>query len=202
MLVAVHGQLLNVSMLARSLELTTPAISNYLDILEGALLIRRLQPYHANLRKRLVKSPKVYIRDSGILHRLAGLKDDASLDTWPNRGNSFEGLVVEELITAGSIHLLSPEFYFYRTQAGAEVDLLIKSGQEIWPVEIKLGIDVRQYDTVGLRHCMEDLKLNRGFIITRGEAIRLLGRDIYALPWEQIASGQIHPWSVKTDLAG
>jgi len=75
MLSYVHGQLLNVSMLAKSLELSTTAISNYLDILEGVLLIRRLRPFHANIRKRLVKSPKVYIRDSGILHRLADLTD-------------------------------------------------------------------------------------------------------------------------------
>ena len=75
MLSYAHGQLINVSMLAKSLELSTTAISNYLDILEGVLLIRRLRPFHANIRKRLVKSPKVYIRDSGILHRLADLTD-------------------------------------------------------------------------------------------------------------------------------
>lgn len=146
MLSAVHGQLLNVSMLAKSLELSPSAISNYLDIFEGALLIRRLQPYYANIRKRLVKSPKLYIRDTGLLHRLAGLTDEASLERWPNRGSSFEGLVIEELMTAGSYNLTAPRFYFYRTQAGAEVDLLIQSGQQIWPVEIKLGIDVRHYD--------------------------------------------------------
>ena len=157
---------------------------------------------HANIRKRLVKSPKVYVRDTGILHRLAGLQDEASLETWPNRGNSFEGLVVEELITAGSNHLTSPSFYFYRTQAGAEVDLLIKSGQSTWPVEIKLGIDVSQYDTAGLRHCMEDLKLKRGFIVTRGDEIRPIGRGIFALPWEEIASGRMYPWSVTIDGGG
>ena len=85
-------------------------------------------------------------------------------------------------------------FYFYRTQAGAEVDLLVQRRQKIWPIEIKLGIDVRYYDTVGLRHCMEDLKLERGFIITRGESIRSLGRGIYTLPWELIAVGRIYPW--------
>lgn len=195
MLSAVHGQLLNVSMLAKSLELSPSAISNYLDIFDGALLIRRLQPYYANIRKRLVKSPKLYIRDTGLLHRLAGLTDEASLEVWPNRGNSFEGLVIEELITAGSYNLTGPRFYFYRTQAGAEVDLLIQRGQQIWPVEIKLGIDVRHYDTVGLRHCMEDLNLNRGFVVTRDEATRSLGRGVYTLPWEGIASGKTYPWS-------
>jgi len=177
------------------LELSTTAISNYLDILEGVLLIRRLQPFHANIRKRLVKSPKVYIRDSGMLHRLADLADESSLETWPNRGNSFEGLVVEELITAAANSMNGTRFTFYRTQAGAEVDLLVQSGRRIWPIEIKLGIDVRHYDTMGLRHCMEDLELERGFIVTRGESVRPLGRGIYTLPWEEIASGKLYPWS-------
>jgi len=99
-------------MLAKSLELSPTAISNYLDILEGVLLIRRLQPYYVNIRKRLVRSPKVYIRDSGILHRLADLTDESSLETWANRGNSFEGLVIEEMINAASTSLTGPRFFF------------------------------------------------------------------------------------------
>ena len=195
MLISVHGQLLNVSMLARSLEVSTSAISNYLDILEGALLIRRLQPYHANVKKRLVKSPKLYVRDSGILHRLAGLSGEADLELWAHRGPSFEGLVSEELISAAENELVSPEFFFYRTQAGAEVDLLIRSGHRIWPVEVKLGIDIRHYDTAGLRSCMQDLALDRGFVITRGTEPRALGRGIHALPLEQIVSGAGYPWA-------
>ena len=202
MLSYAHGQLINVSMLAKSLELSTTAISNYLDILEGVLLIRRLRPFHTNIRKRLVKSPKVYIRDSGILHRLADLTDESSLETWPNRGHSFEGLVLEELISAATNSMTGARFTFYRTQANAEVDLLVQSGRRIWPIKIKLGIDVRHYDTVGLRHCMEDLKLERGFIVTRGESIRTLGHGIYTLPWEQIAAGKLYPWSDRAVEAG
>jgi len=93
-------------------------------------------------------------------------------------------------------------FTFYRTQADAEVDLLVQSGRRIWPIKIKLGIDVRHYDTVGLRHCMEDLKLERGFIVTRGESIRTLGHGIYTLPWEQIAAGKLYPWSDRAVEAG
>jgi len=74
------------------------------------------------------------------------------------------------------------------------VDLLVQVGRTIWPIEIKLGINVRHYDTAGLRRCMEDLNLERGFITTRGEAIRPLGRGIYSLPWEEIAVGRIYPW--------
>ena len=194
MLTSVHGQLLNVSTLAKSLELSPTAINNYLDILEGALLIRRLQPFFANLRKRLVKSPKIYIRDSGLLHRLAGLSDAASLEKWAHRGNSFEGLVIEELITAATLDFNAPRFYFYRTQAGAEVDLLIQNGQDIWPIEVKLGIDVSQYDTAGLRSCMQDLEIEHGFIVTRGENGRELGRGIRSLSWERICLGESYPW--------
>ena len=182
-------------MLSRSLEVSTTAAANYLDILEGALLIRRLQPFHANIRKRLVKSPKLYIRDSGILHRLAGLTDEASLEIWPHRGASFEGLVVEELIAAAANQLPGPAFYFYRTQAGAEVDLIIRDGLRMWPVEVKLGIEIRHYDTAGLRRCMEDLGMERGFIVTRAEETRSLGRGVYTLPLERLAAGAVYPWT-------
>ncbi|MBN1835944.1 MAG: ATP-binding protein [Spirochaetales bacterium] len=195
MLSYLQGQLLNVSTLARSLELSTTAITNYLDILEGALLIRRLQPYFANIGKRLVKRPKLYVRDSGILHRLAGLDAPETLEVWPGRGNSFEGLVVEELIAQASVKLAAPRFFYYRTQAGAEVDLLIQEGRRIIAVEIKLGIDVRPYDIGGLRHCLQDLGLKRGFVVTRGREIRSLGHGIETLPWESVVSTDTGLWA-------
>lgn len=196
MLTHVHGQLLNVSMLAKSLGLSTTTINNYLDILEGAMMITRLQPFFANIRKRLVKRPKLYIRDTGILHQLAGLLEERELETWIGRGNSFEGLVLEELMSAAGLTLKSPKFYFWRTQAGAEVDLLIQEGERIYPIEIKHGITVNQYDTAGLRQCMKDLKLDRGFIITRSESVVSLGKGIYILPWQEIAPGKTYPWTI------
>jgi hypothetical protein len=199
MLSYVHGQLLNTSTLARSLELSTTAITNYLDVLEGALLIRRLQPFFANIGKRLVKRPKVYVRDTGMLHRLAGLRSSEELELWPGRGNSFEGLVVEELIAQASVKLTAPRFFYYRTQAGAEVDLLIQEGQRITPIEIKLGIDVSPYDIVGLKHCLQDLGLERGFVVTRGREARSLGPGIETLPWEALVSGDGGLWT-WTDL--
>ena len=195
MLTAVHGQLLNVSMLSRSLEVSATAVANCLDILEGALLIRRLQPFHANIRKRLVKSPKLYIRDSGILHRLAGLTDEASLEIWAHRGASFEALVVEELIAAATNQLPGPEFYFYRTQAGAEVDLIIRDGLRMCRWRSSSASEIRHYDTAGLRRCMEDLGMERGFVVTRAEETRSLGRGAYSLPLEQLAAGAVYPWT-------
>ncbi len=146
MLVHVHGQILNVSTIARSLELSTTAVNNYLDILEGALMIHRLPPYYANVKKRLVKRPKLYIRDTGILHRLAGLRSESDLETWIGRGSSFEGLVVEEMMNLASLKLESPRFYYWRTSAGAEVDLLVEAGRRLIPIEVKHGTTVSQYD--------------------------------------------------------
>lgn len=195
MLTHLHGALLNVSALAESMEISTTAVAHYLDILEGSLMIQRLPPHFANLRKRLVKRPKLYISDSGILHWLAGLRRRGDLETWIGRGASFEGLVAGELIARARLELSAPRFSFYRTQAGAEVDLLIEDGKTIYPVEIKHGVSVGQYDTVGLRHCMADLGIAKGYIVSRGDEVRRLGNGITALPWVEIVKGAISPWS-------
>ena len=194
MLTHLQGSLLNVSALAESMELSTTAVSHYLDVLEGSLMIHRLAPHFANLRKRLVKRPKVFIRDSGILHWLAGLHRREDLDTWVGKGASFEGIVVEELMARAHFELGAPRFSFYRTQAGAEVDLLVEDGKTIYPIEIKHGAGVGQHDTVGLRHCMADLGIAAGYMVTRGDEVRRLGNGITVLPWTQVASGAISPW--------
>jgi hypothetical protein len=142
MLTHVHGSLLNVSDLARSLAVASQTVSRDLDVLEGSFMIRRLHPFHANVQKRLTKSPKIYLRDTGLLHFLAGMRSPRDLVTWPRRGSSFEGLVIEELMALAGSRLVRPEFFFWRTQAGAEVDLLIVTGRRILPVEIKLGTAV------------------------------------------------------------
>ncbi len=191
MLTHVHGNLLNVSDLARSLTVSSHTVAADLDVLEGAYLIRRLQPYHANVQKRLTKSAKIYMRDSGLLHFLAGLRQARELTTWQRRGASFEGLVIEELAALAVNRLVRPDFFFWRTQAGAEVDLLIVEGPRILPVEIKLGAAVDRYAAVGLRQCMKDLGLSRGWLVTSGRERRFLAPDIEIVPWAEIASGQV-----------
>jgi hypothetical protein len=193
MLTHVHGSLLNVSDLARSLGVSSHTVVSDLDVLEAAFMIRRLQPYYANVQKRLTKSSKLYIRDTGLLHLLAGLRHPRDLDTWPRRGASFEGLVIEELVTLASSRLIRPEFYFWRTQAGAEVDLLIVEGRRIVPVEIKTGAAVNHYAVAGLRQCMKDLDLKRGWVISTGTERRRLSSDVEILPWSDVTAG-------KTDL--
>lgn len=191
MLTYVHGSLLNVSDLARSLAVSSHTIAGDLDVLEGAYMIRRLQPYYANVQKRLTKSSKLYVRDTGLLHFLAGLRRPAELATWPKRGASFEGLVIEELAALAARRLVRPELFFWRTQAGAEVDLLIVEGRRILPIEIKIGAAVDRYAVVGLRQCMKDLDLRRGWVISTTRERRRLSPDIDIIPWAEVASGQL-----------
>ena len=117
-----HGKLLNASDLSRSLAVSQPTVKKYLDLLEGGFLIQRLMPYFPNVGKRLVKSPKLYLRDSGLLHQLSNIKSLEALLGHPLVGASWEGYVVEQVKRVGGSGL---EMYFYRTHAGAEVDLFI-----------------------------------------------------------------------------
>ena len=191
MLTHVHGNLLNVSDLARSLAVSVHTVNGYLDVLESTFMIRRLRPYFVNIQKRLTKGPKIYVRDTGLLHFLAGLREHRDLDTWSRRGSSFEGLVIEELASLASDRLVRPEVFFWRTQAGAEVDLLIKNGRHILPIEIKLGAAVDQYAVAGLRQCMKDLGLKRGWVVCSAREPRTIGRGIDVVPWENIARGKV-----------
>lgn len=190
MLTHVHGSLLNVSDLARSLAVSPHTVAGDLDVLEGAYMIRRLQPYYANVQKRLTKSAKVYVRDTGLLHFLAGLRRPPDLATWPRRGASFEGHVIEELAALAAQRLVRPELFFWRTHAGAEVDLLIVDGRRILPVEIKLGAAVDRYAAAGLRQCMKDLGLRRGWVISTARERRRLSAGIDIVPWSEIVSGR------------
>ncbi len=189
MLTHVHGNLLNVSDLARSLGVSSHTVAGDLDVLEGTFFVRRLQPYFANVQKRLTKSPKIYLRDSGLLHHLAGLRDPAELATWNRRGASFEGLVIEELIRRATLERPGTEAYFWRTSAGAEVDLLLVHGRRITPIEIKLGVEIRPPSLAAMRQCMSDLGLERGYVVSGASEPRKLGRGIEVLPWAELASG-------------
>jgi len=189
MLTHVHGSLLNVSDLARSLAVSSPTVAGDLDVLEATFMIRRLPPYFANVQKRLTKSPKLYVRDTGLLHHLAGLRQPSELAAWPRRGHSFEGLVIEELAAWANRTIVKPGLFFWRTQAGAEVDLLITDGRRIIPVEIKLGAAVDGRSLRGLRQCMADLSLRRGFVVYTGTERRTLDGRIHLVPWDDVQSG-------------
>ena len=139
MLAHQQGGLLNAATLARALAVDGKTVASYLDLLVDLLLVRRLAPWHGNVRKRLVKSPKVYVRDSGLVHALLGIGDSDGLLAHPVAGGSWEGLAIESLIAAAP-HGTAP--HFYRTASGAEIDLLLQlpGHRKPWAIEIKRGL--------------------------------------------------------------
>ena len=191
MLTHVHGNVLNLSDLARSLTVSHHTVADHLDVLESAFMIRRLPPFHANVQKRLTKAPKLYVRDTGLLHFLAGLRDPRELQSWPQRGHSFEGLVIEELAALANERLVRPELFFWRTHAGAEVDLLIRAGRRVVPIEIKLGAAVDRRGVAGLRQCMNDLGLREGFVISNAREPHSIGGQIHVVPWADVVMRKV-----------
>lgn len=161
-----HGQgtLLKASRLAASLSVSAQTVTRYIDLLVDLLLVRRLKPFHANLGKRLVKSPKVYVRDSGLVHALLDLGDFNELAGHPVAGASWEGFVIENLLTAAPERTQAS---FYRTAVGAEIDLLLEfPGGELWAIEIKSGLSPRLER--GFHHARADVKPNRSFVVYPG----------------------------------
>jgi len=177
MLAHTHGGLLNASNLARNVSVSAQSVGRYVDLLVDLLLVRRLMPHHANLGKRLVKSPKLYLRDTGLLHALLGIQTYDDLLGHPIVGTSWEGLVIENLIDAAPP---STTASFYRTAAGAEIDLLLglPSG-DLWAVEIKSGMTPKPGR--GFHHARADLKPARSFVVYAGEERFSLGEGVEAI---------------------
>lgn len=161
-----QGTLLNASKLAASLGVSAPTITTYIGLLVDLLLVRRLQPFHANVGKRLIKSPKTYVRDSGLVHALLGIETFDELLGHPIAGASWEGFVIENLLAAAPPRTRA---WFYRTSAGAQIDLVLELGgqQGIWAIEIKRSLAPKIER--GFRSAIEDLKPTKSFIVYAGE---------------------------------
>ena len=163
-----HGQgsLLNCSNLASSLSLSAPTVAKYIDLLVELLLVRKLRPYHANVGKRLVKSPKVYVRDSGLLHALLGIGDFNGLCGHPVVGGSWEGFVIENLLSDLPPRTRSS---FYRTSGGAEIDLVLEfpAKPETWAIEIKRALSAKPGK--GFYQACEDIHPHKGYVVYAGE---------------------------------
>jgi uncharacterized protein len=138
MLAALHGQTFHASQVGVSLALDSKTVISYCDYLEGAFLIRRLQPYFVNIRKRLVKSAKVFWRDSGLLHSLMGVNGIEQLFSQPWVGHSWEGFIIEQTLATLAAAGKEPQSSFFRTSDGHELDLVLDWGARRWAVEIKL----------------------------------------------------------------
>ncbi len=187
MLAHYQGGLLNASRLAASLSISAPTVTRYIDLLADLLLVRRLQPFHGNHGKRLVKSPKVYVRDSGLLHGLLGIIDLNGLSGHPVAGTSWEGFVIENLLAAAPDQARAS---FYRTAAGAEIDLVLEiPGHGLWAIEIKRGPAARVER--GFHIACDDLQPTRRFVVNAGH-------DRYPLAPNLEAIGLL---SLATELA-
>ncbi len=176
MLVHYHGQIFNASELGKSLGISDHMVRKYLDILAGTFMVRVLLPWYENLEKRQIKSPKIYFRDSGILHALIGIQNQAQMDMYPKMGSFWEGFALEEIIRQTGA--AEEECYFWGTQSKAELDLLIvKNGK-------KIGYEFKYMDapkiTPSMRIACNDLKLDHLYVVYPGEVTFPLSENITA----------------------
>lgn len=191
MLAHYHGQTWNAAEPARSLGVSEPTVRRYLDILTGVFMVRQLQPWHANLQKRQVKAPKVFFRDTGLLHYLLGAQSEKELLGHPKSGASWEGYAIEEVIKATE----PDDVYYWATHSGAEIDLvLLKQGR-------RYGVECKRMDapkvTPSMRTALRDLKLVRIVVIHPGTKRYPLTDNIEAVPLEAVAEGMKGLFPVK-----
>lgn len=183
MLAHVHGSLWNAADPARSLGLSQPTVRHYLDLLTSVFMVRQLPPWHENLAKRQVKAPKVYIRDTGLLHALLGIRSEQNLQRHPKLGASWEGYAIEE-----ALKLVEPDdSYFWATHGGAELDLLIfKNGR-------RYGIEVKHQDaptlTASMRTALADLQLEHLAVLYPGSRDYALAERVTVVPLASLAAG-------------
>lgn len=163
MLASCHANLWNAESISRSMGLTAPTINRYLDFMEGAFLIRRLPSYFVNIPKRLVKSPKIYLRDSGILHTFKEISNFGQLFDDPQIGASWEGFVIEQIILAVQDRA---QAFFYRTQQGAECDLILERNNTV-VAAIEIKYSSAPSISKGFRITLQDTKSQQGFIIAQ-----------------------------------
>jgi uncharacterized protein len=189
MLAHQHGGLLNSSALGNSLGVSHHTLLRHLDVLESIYLVRRLPPYFRNVGKRLTKAPKVYLRDSGLLHHLLNISSTDELANHPSRGASWEGFVIEDVLRREKLAHPGAQAFFWRTAAGAEIDLVLDRGATRVAVEVKAGRgdDARAVRT--LREAMPDVQAARGWIVDQAAGIERVSEDIARAGFEAITTG-------------
>jgi predicted AAA+ superfamily ATPase len=184
MLAHYHGQTWNAAEPARALGVSEPTTRRHLDLLTDAFMIRQLQPWHANVRKRQVKAPKIYVRDTGLLHQLLGITTAKGLLSHPKLGASWEGFVIEQILRTEP----HDEAYFWATHQGAEIDLILRRGDRLLGVECKRADAPRM--TPSIRIALEDLELERVAVLYPGRQRYPLGERVEAVPLETLGRGQ------------
>lgn len=175
MLAHLQGQLFNSAALASGLDVSSPTIGRYLDLMVDLMLVRRLQPWFSNVGKRLVKSPKVYMRDSGILHTLLGISEFNGLLSHPIVGSSWEGFAIEQILSVASRRA---QPWFYRTSGGAEIDLVLEFPGGLWAIEIKRSTSPSV--SRGFYSACEDINPIRKIVVHTGPSDFQISRDVEA----------------------
>jgi uncharacterized protein len=182
-----HGQILNTSEIGRSFGMSHTSVRNYLDVLIATYVVRELRPWHENLGKRLVKSPKVYVADTGLLHTLLGVQTRRDLMRHPKLGASFEGFAIEQIVSRLGAH--HRDCYFWATHGGAELDLLVVRGSK------RLGFEIKHTDapvvSASMRSAITDLRLDRLDVIHAGTRSYSLGDRIRALPLRDLPATEL-----------
>jgi hypothetical protein len=185
MLAHYHGQTWKAAEPARSLGVTEPTVRRYLDLLSGLFMVRQLPPWHENLRKRQVKAPKIYLRDSGLLHQLLGIRTEPELLAHPKCGASWEGYAIEETLK----RIQPDEAYFWATHNGAELDLLLFTNGR------RLGVEMKRADaptlTPSMRIALADLKLDHLTVLYPGEKPYALADRVTVVPLTALAGDRL-----------
>jgi len=178
-----HGQVWNAADPARFLGVSEMTVKRYLDVLSGVFMVRQLQPWHVNIKKRQVKAPKIYIRDAGILHSLLGIRSKQDLSAHPKYGASWEGYVIEEVIRT----VEPDDVYYWRTHSGAEIDLVFRKGRKMYGIECKRQDAPRLNPSI--KSALEDLKLEAVAVVYPGDRRYVLSSRVFAVPFEAIDGG-------------
>lgn len=189
MLAHQHGGLLNASALGGSLGVSHHTVVRHLDVLESIYLLRRLPPYFRNVGKRLTKAPKVYLRDTGLLHHLLNISSAEDLAAHPSRGASWEGFVIEDVLRRERILHPATQAYFWRTAAGAEIDLVLDRGHERVALEVKAGRSVDARALRVLREAMPDVGAARGWVVDQAPGIERLGDRLARAGFGEVQRG-------------
>jgi uncharacterized protein len=186
-----QGQMINAAQLAGSLGISGHTVARYLDIMVDLLLVRRLQPWAANIKKRLVRTPKIYVRDSGLVHALLGIRDQEELLGHPVAGASWEGMLIENILNV--LPKMSQAF-FYRTFAGAEIDLVIElTAKERWAVEVKRSLG-NPVPNKGFYVGCKDIGATRQIVLYPGKETFKLDEKTEAMSLENFLQSELNKY--------
>ena len=186
MLSSLSGEIINYSDVGRSLEVAHTTARDYFEIAHGTFIWRRLSAYEKNSKKRIVKHPKGFFRDSGLLNHLQHIQSVNQLMSHPRAGILWESLVTEELLRNLNLQGTSYTPYYYRTSAGAEVDLVLEGDFGLVPIEIKYSSSVTRKQIIGLENFVNDHGCDFGFVITTGNKVYKIKENIYVVPFQFI----------------